>query len=253
MLVENKFIYISLPRRGSTSFHYSCLLNDFDIKNTGDYSDIENSKIDFKNIDESNIMDHIVHGHVPLTELQEKFGTSYPIIAVYRDRHETFYSLFKHVIFDLKRVGFSNISDHFANLSANELFFWNTNDLVSKKSRWEKIAEYLYDRKLLDIKVPIPTKISMNSEEYVINILDIFLSPASVWHNHNKDINWFNINELHKMEKWISDITNKPFKIKNVNSSSHIDCKLKLDNTFIKCYNDIYDFYDLPKTKNTLI
>ena len=253
MLIDNKFIYISLPRRGSTSFHYSCILYNLDIKNTGDYSDIENSKIDFKNIDESNIMNHIVHGHVPLIELQEKFGTIYPIIAVYRDRHEVFYSLFKHVIFDLDRTGYTEISKHLSNLTTNELFFWKTDDLVTKKSRWDVISNYLYENGLINKRVQVPNKMLMNPDEYLINIIDILLTPSSVWHNHNKDIIWFNINELSKMEEWISNITNKPFKIKNVNSSSHIDCKVHMDDEFIKNYNNIYDFYDIPKKEVTLI
>ena len=122
MLIENKFIYISLPRRGSTSFHYSCLLYNFDVKSTESSWEIENSKIDFTSIDDSDIMNYIAHGHEPLKELQRKFGNEYPIIAVNRDRHDGFYSLLKHIIFDLNRAGFNNISDHFSNLSSGRYF-----------------------------------------------------------------------------------------------------------------------------------
>jgi hypothetical protein len=253
MLIDNKFIYVSLPRRGSTSFHYSCILHNFEIKSTEPNWEIENSKIDFNNINESDIMNYIAHGHEPLNEIYRKFGFNFPVIAVNRNRHNTFYSLFKHAIFDLERAGFNKVSQHFSNLSSNDLFFWNTDDLVSKKRRWETINDYLYKNELISDTKVIPKTLSLYSEEYIINILDILLTPASFWHNHNKNIIWFDMDNLSEMEEWISDITKKPFKLKKVNSSKHIDCNLKLDNEFVKKYNSIYDYYDLPKTNKTLI
>jgi hypothetical protein len=253
MLVEDKFIYVSLPRRGSTSFHYSCILHNFEIQTINDYNSI-NSKIDFTSINDSDIMNYIAHGHEPLNELQKKFGNHYAIIAVNRDRYEVFYSLLKHSIFDLKRAGFDKIANHFSNLSYDELFFWDTYDLLSHKNIRKKLNEYLYKNKLVtnpNIKTPI--ELVINSEEYVLNILGNLLKPASLLHNHNKDIIWFDMMDLSKMEEWISDITQKQFKIKNVNSSKHIDCNLKLDDDFIKRYNDIYDYYDIQKSNKTLI
>jgi hypothetical protein len=253
MLVEDKFIYVSLPRRGSTSFHYSCILHNLEVQTINDYNSI-NSKIDFTSINDSDIMNYIGHGHEPLNDLQKKFGNHYPVIAVNRDRYEVFYSLLKHIIFDLKRAGFDKIANHFSNLSSDELFFWNTYDLLSYEIRRKKLNDYLYENKLVNnpnIKTPI--ELVINSEEYVLNIIDILLTPASFLHNNNKDIIWFNMMDLSKMEEWVSDITQKQFKIKNVNSSKHIDCNLKLDDNFIKRYNDIYDYYDIQKSNKTLI
>lgn len=253
MLIEDKFYYISLPRRGSTSFHYSCLVNNFDIKSTEEYWNIENSKVNWNDIDELDIMNTIAHGHEPIIELQKKFGNRYPIIAVHRDRHEGFYSLFKHVIFDLNRAGFTKISEHFSNLTSNTLFFWNTSDLISKKSRWECINKYLFENGLISNPAITPKELFLNSEEYVLNVIDILLTPMSFWHNHNKDIIWFDIKKLSEMEKWVQNITKKSFELKQVNSSSYIQCKLKLDNLFIENYNRIYDYYDVQKNKQTLI
>ena len=62
MLIEDKFIYVSLPRRGSTSFHYSCILHNFDIKLWQSHVEIQNSKIDFTSINDSDIMkDYNLH------------------------------------------------------------------------------------------------------------------------------------------------------------------------------------------------
>lgn len=255
MLIEDKFIYVSLPRRGSTSFHYSCILSNFTVKNIDSFFENQNSKINFNSIDESNIMDYIFHGHEPLNEIQQKFGNDYPIIAVNRDRYDVFYSLLKHIIFDIKRAGFNDIANHFSKLTTDELFFFNTNDLVSKKSRWEVIAKYLYANGLIENNKPYsPMRaLSIHNVEYIINIIDILLTPASYFHNHNKNIIWFDITDLSNMEKWVSNITQKPFKIQSVNSSKHIDCNVVLDDYFIKKYDSVFNYYDFPKFKNTLI
>jgi hypothetical protein len=140
MLIDDKFIFVSLPRRASTSFHYSCLLNGLNVKNIGpvDWS-IANSKIDFKNINESNIMDYIAHGHERIVEEKMIYGNIYPIIAIYRNRHESFYSYFKHLIYDLNRAGFTKIAKHLSELQTKDLFFFKTNDLKSSTSRSEVI------------------------------------------------------------------------------------------------------------------
>jgi hypothetical protein len=58
---------------------------------------------------------------------------------------------------------------------------------------------------------------------------------------------------MDKLEDWVSDILGKPFKLESVNSSKHMECKIELNEDFIKKYNTIYDFYDLPKINKTLI
>ena len=47
--------------------------------------------------------------------------------------------------------------------------------------------------------------------------------------------------------------TGKPFKMEKSNGSQHFDCNLKMDNDFIKRYNNIYDYYDIQKNNKTLI
>lgn len=255
MFIDKKFIFISLPRRASTSFHYSCLYNGLNVKNIGNVDwGVANSKIDFKNIDESNIMDYIAHGHERIVDEKNIYGNLYPIIAIDRNRHEVFYSYFKHLIYDLNRAGFSKIASHFAELSTEDLFFFNTNDVKSSLSRYEIIVDYLYKNNLIEKKIYKTTKNQiLNTEEYVINIIDILLAPASHWHNNDNNIIWFDINNLEKLEEWVTNIIQKPFKLKKLNSNNNIKCNLKLNDEFIKYYNNVYDYYDLPKNKKTLI
>jgi len=253
MLIDDKFIYVSLPRRGSTSFHYSCILSNFNIKTLDTNWSDSNSKIDFTSINESDIMNYITHGHEPLTELYKKFGMAYPVIAVKRDRYDAFYSLYKHLLFDLKRAGFIKVFEHFKNINSDGLFFYKSEDLLNKKIRWDIINNYLLENNLINRKYDIPINLNLYSEEYIINIIDILITPASYWHNNDNKIIWFDIDNMNEISKWVSDITKKPFELKKVNSSKHMDTNLILDNLFIEKYDKIYNYYDLPKSINTLI
>lgn len=255
MLVDNKFIYIAIPRCASTAFYYSCLIQNVDVKHTTNEWVNHNSKIDFKNVPTKDLMNYIEHGHEKLNELEDKFGKKYPIISVRRDRYSRFYSLYKHMLFDLKRVGADSIYEHFKGLSTKELFFFSTKDIETKKSRWDLINEYLLKNKLINNKINNnQTDIwKFHDGGYVINIIDIFITPQSFWHNNDSRIIWFEFGEFDKMENWISNTLNMDFKMYNVNSSSHMDSNIIMDDIFIEHYDSVYNFYDFPKLKNTLI
>jgi len=255
MLVDNKFIYVSLPRCGSTSFHYSCILNNLTVSNLDNEWNRQNELVDFNNIDELKIMESITHGHEPVIDLRKKFGNNLPVISVYRDRHESFFSLYKHIIYDTARTGSYEFSKWMANIDLNDLFFFETNDLATMDNRWDIVNKFLIKNKFIDKYISrkhTPTNFS-NTDYLLVNILIILITPKSIWHNHDNDIIWFNINEMEKLEKWVSDITKTNFKLKNVNSHSHIETKIKLNDDFKDKYNLIYDHYDLPKSIKTLI
>jgi hypothetical protein len=207
--------------------------------------DFSNSKKDFNFIDESSIMNIIEHGHTPLIELQKRFGYDLPIVAVRRNKYERFYSLYKHIIFELDRIGVPDLSYKFSNFNLNDLFFFNKFDMMTKESRYRCIRNYL-----LQIS---PELIYNELYQYIVNIIDILLTPLSHWHHHNKDINWFDINETKKLEEWVSNITNTEFKLMHVNSSSFIQTNLKFDDVFIEKYDSVYEYYDSPKSNKSVI
>ena len=138
------------------------------------------------------------------------------------------------------------------------MFFYKKEQLLTKNNRWDIICEYLIDKNLLSnrIKVPIGIDgipINLNLEQYIVNVIDLLITPSSYWHNNDPNVIWFDMKNLKVMEEWISNIIQKPFLLKNVNSSKHMESKLELNSDFIEKYNSIYDFYDLPKLIKTLI
>jgi hypothetical protein len=253
MLVDDKFIYLSLPRCASTAFHYSCLVNNIDVRTTNIMWDKSNAGIDYQSIEKVDIMNHIFHGHEDINTLQSKFGIDKPVIAVHREKCERFYSLYKHILSDFKRLGYLDFYDVFSKLTIDELFFFTKEDLINKKTRWDTISDYLIDLKLINERVDINLSSTEQHNWYAVNIIDILLTPISFWTNHNPNIIWFEFDKLNELDKWVSNIIGRPFEIQKVNSSKDIECNIVMDDFFIEKYNGIFDYYDLPKFKNTLI
>jgi DNA gyrase/topoisomerase IV subunit A len=148
-------------------------------------------------------------------------------------------------------------------MTLDELFFFTKDDLSSKKKRWEVICDLLIDLKILDkrIDISITSKFKKSEEEsikrdtkaYAVNMIDILLTPLSSWTNNNQNIIWFDFNEMDKLEDWVSETLKKPFKLHSVNSSKHMECKIILNDEFKEKYDNIYDYYDFPKLKKSLI
>jgi hypothetical protein len=96
-------------------------------------------------------------------------------------------------------------------------------------------------------------KIEKYFNDYMKNMLLILFRPISHWHNNNQKIKWFEFGNFEELEEWVSNKTGKPFKMEKSNGSQHFDCNLKLNDDFIRRYNDIYDYYDIQKNNKTLI
>jgi hypothetical protein len=258
MLVDNKFIYVSIPRCASMAFHYSCLSLGIDVVPLSkEYSEL-NSKLNISDIDKENLMNFLTHGHERLIDLRKSFGYHFPVISVKRNRYERFYSLFKHAIADLRRIGELEIADHFSRMNNDEFFFFDRIDISTPKKRWEKVNTYLIENKLIKKRAPFSVYAGMTWRErgknaYIVNIIDILLTPASYWHGNDPDIIWFDFDELDKMEDWVSQKIGKEFKIVKANSSQNIDCLLKIDGEFVKKYDDIYEEYDFFKSIKSII
>jgi hypothetical protein len=237
MLVEDKFLFLSLPRCASTSFHIGCLRNNIEIK----FVKIKQTKIPNLSLSNEELADNLIHGHEQLSQLTKKFGDDYDIITIKRNRHERFLSLWTHIVDELYRLDMKNIGDILSNMGLKDIIPNNHNVLESVDTIKKYVDTFFLEN---DIQT---------SNYYVYNMFEIGLTPTSYIHHHNKKIKWFDIDNLSELEEWVSLKLGKQFKLEKINSSKHIKTKFKIDDEFIEKYNQVYDPYDLHKIEHTLI
>ena len=240
MLIDNKFIYLNLPRCASTSFHITCMRNNLDIQYYDPILHEQNSFVDMS-LSNEDIADRLSHTHEKIVDLKNKFGKDIPVIAVRRNRYERYVSLWKHIIDELYRVGEMGVYEIFKNLTVDELLSYSSHDIVCNETKYDAIKSFL-------------TRVgSKKHGPYVTAMVYMQMSPTSHYHNHDPNIIWFDMSNLLEMENWVSNKLDKEFKLEKVNSSQHFDCNITIDDYFIKKYNSIYDVYDLPKTTKSLL
>jgi hypothetical protein len=237
MLIDNKFIFLSIPRTASSSFHISCVRNNLNIKfakesNNNQYYDLSLSNED--------LIKSVIHPHEPIHELDIIFGVDYDIVAIKRDRHQRFLSLWKFVIKRSKIYG-DVVYEIVKSLTIEDILIFDSSKLNKKE-----VHGYI---DLFLIKHNLVNKV----DEYFRNLLFILWQPTSMWHNNDTRIKWFDFDKLNEMEEWVSNKLNKSFKLLNFNSSKGLDLNLTIDDNFIKNYNKIYNTFDLSKNEKTLI
>ncbi len=247
MLVDNKFLYISLPRCASTSFHISCLRSGFKLEHYAQqFIDNYHTPVNL-NLSNDHIADNMAHIHETVNSLLSKFGNEYEIISVKRDKYERFLSIWKHIIRMLHIEGNIELSNIIKKIDVNDILFYNYSDLVSNE---EMIINEFIERNKIEkyIKNSIPY---YNRD--IKTMLRLLIRPVSYWHNNYPNIKWFEFGKFKELEQWVTNKVGKPFKMEKSNGSQNFECNLKLDDNFIKKYNDIYDYYDNQKSIKTLI
>lgn len=240
MLVDKKFYYISLPRCGSTSFHFSCLRQDIPIQTLSEEVDLEYESINLNDFTNEKLAAEHSHRHETLVSLQQKFGDNYPIIAVKRDRHSTFISLWKHIIYQVS-LHYPELYETFSKFTIDDVLFFDPSAITIDFTEMGKLADEFLKRNNIEWKW------------YLANIMITLYTPKSFWHANDDRIIWFDFDKLNEMEEWISTKLERPFKLENFNSSQHIETEIKFDNYFKSRYNVIYDVHDIRKSNKTLI
>lgn len=243
MLVDNKFLYLSLPRCASTSFVITAYRNNIKLEYHGDYVEKHNSTID-KFLPNEELADNLKHPHESITLLDERFGYGkFDVISVHRNRHERFISLWKHILDEVYRTGDKHSFDVLCNLDYKEVLWFESNDISDRVDSLRNLTTKKFIEKYKLTK----------TNPYLEIILGIAITPYSHYHNFDNRIIWFDFENLNKLEEWVSNKLERPFKLEKINSSQHFDCNLKLNDSFIKRYNSIFDRFDLPKTNKTFL
>jgi hypothetical protein len=241
MLVDNKFIYLSLPRCASTSFFISCIRNNLNVQHSNSSQDRNYNQDELLSISNIDLVYQINHFHETIDSLKKSFGNSYEIISVKRNRHERFVSYLNHCIGELYRNNNLDLYNLFLELTVDDLLFYETNDLIGKSNKIKLVDSFLNRIGYKGNKSPIAPL-----------LLPMF-SPLSTYHNHNPNIIWFDFDDLTKLEEWVSIKTEKEFKLSSFGSSKEYKSKVTVNDYFIEKYNKIYDYYDIVKKQITLL
>jgi hypothetical protein len=182
--------------------------------------------------------------HSPIDLLEQKFGNHYEVIAVYRDRHERFISLYNHIIQRINDID-TITTNILKELTIDDILFFQSNDISNRFNERNK-KESVIDRFILNNK--------LNNENTQIKVLlTTLFTPCAHYHLHYSKIKWFDFNKLHELEQWVSDKLGFEFKLDKINTSKHIQSKLILNDKFIEKYNSIFDRFDLPKINKTFL
>lgn len=235
MLVENKFIFLGLPRCASTSFHISFINHGFDVK----YATKNNLLDRVKKFRD----DDIVNLHETVEELVEKFGNTYPIVSIKRNPYERYLSMWKHVIGESIRYEDYKCSEVFSNLEVQDILCYSEKDVADHKKR-DEFIRYFLNRNGLKFK---------EADTRVLTLLNVLITPVFIYHKNSKMVKWFDFKDLTSLEKWISDSINRDFKVLSLNSSKSVECKMELNQKFISLYDSIYSNFENHKDYKTII
>lgn len=245
MLVENKFLFLSLPRCVSTAFYVSCLKQGISVRRVNEEIDKSNTKLD---LNKDSDIRQLSHAHETVSELRTKFGDEYQIVSIKRNKYERFYSFYKkfckELIDNRYDIEMMDYFEYFTNLNSET--FFNLKDIRLTADYGEVTNKFKEIHNLDFSKFDIKIQYSFNSLIYFM------LKPISHWTEYESNIMWFSYDNLIEFENWVSNTINKDFKLDRVNSSEHkkLNPKMVIDNKFIDLYDKTYRNYDLDTKIN---
>ena len=235
MLVDDKFIIILIPRCATTSFVASCQKYNIPTKsgrsNVGGYDKLVNF-----------VTKKFTHFHDDILFLTSKFGDDYPIIAVRRNKYDSFISFWKMILTILdKYYGEVELVKTLSKLKTDDILFFDKNDYNLKNYPYGELYEAFF------------TKNNIEYNKVLFDYLQLLYLPQSYWHNFDKRVIWFDFDKLYELEDWVSDKLNMNFKLENINSTKEVISELKKDEHFKERFDYIYSKYEIVKQNKTMI
>lgn len=234
MLVDNKFLFLKIPRTATVAFERSCFSAGLSITYPAD------NVLAQKQAEKG--LEPYRHAHHSVSKLREYYGKDYPIVAISRDPLERFISAWKYTI---KHIAERNpeVSKVLEGVTNQE--FMNA---------WHSEIGYSANLKDIDKAVNFFRRLVKGGVPYNKNTFMIFttiITGPIRWHENNPDIIYFDIKDLTKLEEYTKDITGKPFKLITINDTKSVYTNLKLDDSLKDFYFKIVE--PVYKKQNTLI
>lgn len=219
MLVGDKFLFLKIPRTGTTSFERSCFLANIDLKFPTDEI-LSKKKAAIGEVP-------LRHSHETVSTIRKVFGNNYPIIAVKRDEIDRFVSGWKYCIKELKK--FDKEAAFSLSQVDNKTFIYN----------WISILGYSADlSKIEDLTAFIATLVG-RPIKYDVNFYIIFssvMAGISRWHEDDPNIIYFDFKNLRELEKYVKQTVDSSFELIVTNHTK--DQTVALEPT-----DDLKEFY----------
>lgn len=234
MLVDNKFLFLKIPRTATVSFERSCFLAGLSVKYPSAYV------LSQKQADKGE--EPRRHYHERYSKLVEYFGNNYPVIAIHRDPLDRFLSAWKYVI---KSVSESNLeTSRILSTTDNKTFIDAWQSEIGHSANLQDLAKCEnFFKKIIPGGVPY--------SKYIYMVFTSVMTGPSRWHENNPNITYFDIKNTVSLEEYVREVTGKPFEIISTNHTKTTDTSLVIDKNLQEFY---FKLIEPPyKTANTLI
>lgn len=229
MLVDNKFLFLKIPRTATVAFERSCFLAGLSINYPAD--NILAQRQADKGIEPRR------HAHQTISKLREHFGNNYPVIAIDRDPLERFLSAWKYVI---KFISEEHLE---ASKALSQI------DTKSFIDAWQSEIGYNFNLQDIDkcsnfFKKLVKGGIPYSKNTYMI-FTSVMTSPVR-WHENDATILYFKMKEIPMLEQYVRNVTGKPFEFIITNHTKTIDTKLSINSALEDFYYTLVE----PSIKN---
>jgi|LakMenE01Jun11ns_1017448.scaffolds.fasta_scaffold9927841_3 hypothetical protein len=206
MVIDDKVVFIPIPKNASWSMEHTCVEYEFDLKYPSKIWENQ-LKSDYKNTEK--------HLHSTINDLLERFGTNFEYIAIIRDSTDRFISAWKYFVEAMVNSINSTLGEKIKNvgnefiinfIKENHLEFCNAyNSLESRKSLLIKLVDKLGISK----EYPIDGGFI---ERYTVHIFS-FVSQYQWITNDKVIVKQFDFNNLKELEDYMSNKFNVDFKL----------------------------------------
>lgn len=251
MLVDNKFIFINLPRCASNSFLITCIRNEINLKFYNDKTTkklellYKNNFAKFSNLE--NIGQYSMNQHIPLNMLENKFDKNYPVMAIKRNKYSRFLSFYNYILSKLLETEETMVFEKLNYLTIKDIIFYKKDD-VSDEEQVEKTVEEFFTKMNINDKFK-----NLYHKAQIKRLIKTFFTPISHFTHYRPDIIWFDIEKLYMLEDWVSEKLERKFILLKENASSYKSSFLEINDEFIYYYDSVYNEYDIVKDKKSLI
>jgi len=233
MVIDNKIVFVAIPKNASWSVEDTCINYGFDLKYPNTL---------WENSIKSNTKDVNKHIHSRIHTLIDSFGTDLEYVCILRDSTDRFISAWKffiksviHSLDNIDEVKLKKLDNNFIIKFIKENYKLYLTAYSSFENRRELLIRLLND---MEIDCPITDSFLDKTITHIVT-----LSSQYMWILNDKiKVKCFYLDNLTEFENYMSDKLNVDFKLLHKNDTSNFnDCNvtktLELIN-FVETYVD---------------